>query len=229
MAIEHECDYSLRVLQELNAHLYRVSDDRKYGLADIISYLHRHVTQILKNVRKNNHTYTKYHLCSAFSWTMAYANRMHIDVPQEMWNCFPGVCPYCIEKPCVCKQRGSTRSRPRDFNPHSWTKTINDWQVLLAEIYQENTLLNSAMHLAEEIGELNEASRNYRHATDEPRFNKVIEEVVDVFANLLAVATCMNFSFGTILVKYFSRGNCPKCKKSPCECPYVELDEPIEF
>lgn len=227
--IADDADFSLRDLQDLNRRLYGVSDDRKYSFSDILSYIHRHVTQILKNVRKNDHKYTKYHLCSAFSWVMAYANRMHVDVTEEMWACFPGKCPYCTEKPCTCKQRGISRSNSLDTGACPSILNVNEFQQTLAEIYPDNTLLNSSIHLAEEIGELSEASRNYHRFSDEARFSKVVEEIIDVFAHIFAVSTDMGFRLGSVLSCYFSGGLCPKCKKCPCGCAYVEFDTPIEI
>lgn len=225
MTTEH--DYVLRDLQELNTVIYGIPNDRRYSLVDIISYIHDHSTRLLKSVRKNDHQYTKYYICSAFSWTLACASRMHIEVADEMWKCFPGCCPYCSGRPCICKQRGNSRSNLE--RKQCELVTVSEWQKMLGEIYPGNTLTDSAMHLAEEIGELSVSSRNYQRTSDEDHLAKFIEEVIDVFANLFAVSTCLKISLGDALARYFSQGLCLKCRQSPCECSYVEFDTPVEF
>ena len=216
---------SLREFQEFNNGLYEIVDDRNYGITDLLSYLLRHATHILKAVRKAEHESTVYHLCMAFSWALAIANRLHIDVSREMWNRFPGVCPYCTAAPCCCKQRASER-RLADASPKTEAPaSLPAWQEMFSDIYPNNSTQDSAMHLAEEVGELSEAIRNYLATHREDLFDKNVEELVDVIANLFGIATCLGYDLGAESARYFKSG-CPKCNHAPCGCGYVSMDVP---
>lgn len=96
---------------------------------------------------------------------------------------------------------------------------------MFAKIYH-NEIRDSAMHLAEEAGELDEAARNLTATHNKECLEKVIEELVDLVTNIFAVANCMTFDLTTGLVKLFSNG-CPKCHKVPCKCGYLPEDKPI--
>lgn len=221
-----EADITLEALQEFNKKMYAAVDDRNYNNTDLLSYVLRHITQILKSVRKRKFTDTKYHLCSALSWSLAVANRMHIDLSDEIWQRFPGVCPYCLASLCSCKERRDERQvlsrKPKGRRPES----LRDWQEMFGGIYPNNNLQDSAIHLAEEIGELNETIRNYLAVHAKEWFDKIVEELVDVVANLFGVATCLNFNLAVELADYFKNG-CPKCRQCPCSCGYVSVDHPV--
>jgi len=218
---------SLQDFQNLNKEIYSLTDDRNYTSTDLLSYLHCHITKILKAVRKEKYVNVGYNLCMGFSWAFAVANRFHICVADEMWKRFPGKCPYCGLTPCVCKERRDDRQDlpqgPLALRPVS----VADWQRMFDSIYPNNTIKDSAIHLAEEIGELSEAVRNYLAVHGDNYFDKIAEEMIDIFANLMAVANCLKLDLGSLSADYFAKG-CPKCERSPCECGYVAIDHPIK-
>lgn len=217
---------SLCEFQDFNKKLYEIVDDRNYDITDLHSYLLRHVTHILKAVRKGRHENTKYHLCMALSWALAIANRFHIDVSHEMWNRFPGVCPYCTFAPCSCKHRAHERKLSAASAQTEAPASLSDYQRMFSTIYPNNSTQDSAMHLAEEVGELSEAIRIYLATHSEDWFNKSVEELVDVIANLFGIATCLGYDLGIESALYFKSG-CPKCTQVPCGCGYVSMDNPI--
>ena len=217
---------TLQEFQLFNKELYELVDDRNYSSLDLLSYLLRHVTKLLKAVRKQKHDTVSYHLCMALSWTLATANRMHIEVSSEMWIRFPNLCPYCSSRPCSCRERTSERKKVDELSEATPPTTLFEWQRMFHEIYPNNTVQDSVVHLVEEVGELNEAIRNYLSTHREGSFEKITEELVDVFANLFALAHCLGLDLGKESVGYFRNG-CPKCQRFPCGCEYVLIDEPI--
>ena len=82
------------------------------------------------------------------------------------------------------------------------------------------------MHLAEEIGELSEAIRNFFAVHSDEAFNNIAEEIVDIFANLLGTANCLDFDVAALLADYYKDG-CPKCQQCPCRCGYIVVDQPV--
>lgn len=218
---------SLTEFQELNKEIYLVANDRNYSNTEIFSRLHRHTTQILKAVRKEKYEDLKYHLCMSFSWSMAMANRFHIDVAAEMWKRFPGVCPYCKRAPCGCKERAKERQKNLISPTREQPVSLVDWQKMFGEIYP-NVIINSAIHLAEEAGEVDEAIRIYLATHDIDWFNKLIEELIDVITNIFGVANCLKFNLAAGVVAYFVQG-CPGCNRTPCACGYVATDQPVHI
>jgi NTP pyrophosphatase (non-canonical NTP hydrolase) len=213
---------SLKCFQERNDALYRIPNDRYYSAEKIFMRLHRHITHILKAVRKNRYMHIEYNLCMAFSWALAMFNRYHIDLATEMWRRFPGRCPYCWTAPCGCKERRRKRrkfsGRPNVAVPVS----IRAWQKMFAKIYP-NVVLESAIHLAEEAGEVNEALQVYMVECDDASFRRVIEELVDVVTHIFGVANCMKLDLAHWISGYFS-GGCPRCRKAPCDCGFIMED-----
>jgi NTP pyrophosphatase (non-canonical NTP hydrolase) len=191
----------------------------------MLSRLHVHITRILKAVRKENYITVDYDICSAFSWSLALADRFHFDLADEMWKRYPGFCPYCLSAPCACKERRKNRQRFAGKFKGKRPVVIQEWQKMFWSIYP-NALQNSAIHLAEEAGEVDEALRNYIATHEKDWFIKVVEELVDLVTNIFAVASCLHIDLAVSLVAYFAKG-CPACKTNPCKCGYVAVDHPI--
>ncbi|MDO8530521.1 MAG: MazG-like family protein [bacterium] len=217
-------DVSLEGFLRVNWEIYQRTDDRHYTSADIISYVHRNITHILKAVRKERHAEVNYRICVTLSWVGSLACRLHIDVANEIWKRFPGCCPYCGGTVCFCKERAATRQTVAPATPRP--VSLRDWQYLFAAIYPRNTLQDSTMHLAEEIGELSEAFRNFLASHSDEWFSNIAEETVDIFANLFGIANCLHFDIASSLAEYFRKG-CLKCQQCPCNCGYVTIDKPI--
>lgn len=215
---------SLDEFQKLNREIYLVTNDREYGLVEMFSRLHRHVTHVLKAVRKEKYEFMEYHLCMALSWSLAIANRLHINVSDEMWARFPGLCPYCLSAPCRCKERRRVRRKLAGKSNSERPVSLSDWQEMFAKVYP-NVIYVSAMHLAEEAGEVDEAIRNYQATHKEEWFKKSVEELIDLITNIFGVANCRKLSINIGMAGYFANG-CPGCKKLPCCCGYVAVDQP---
>ncbi len=221
------CESSLKEFQELNKQIYLVVNDRKYSIQEIFSNLHRHITHILKAVRKEIYSSIEYHLCMALSWSFALANRLHINLAKEMWKSFPGCCPYCLTAPCSCKDRPPERQKMAGKAKGKHPVSMFEWQQMFWRIYP-NVILNSAVHLAEEAGEVDETIRNNSATHAGKWFKKTVEELIDVITNIFAVASCRDLNLAAGMASYFAKG-CPKCCRLPCRCGYVSVDKLISL
>ena len=213
--------------QGLNKKVYLVVNDRHYSNTDMFSRLHHHITQVLKAVRRENYVDVEYNLCMALSWAFALANRFHINLEEEMWESFPGHCPYCLHAPCKCKERAKNRQRTMGGREGRKPDSLRGWQRMFARIYP-NSVIDSAIHLAEEAGEVNEAIRDHMATHDEKWFSKIIEELVDVITHIFSIATCLKINLADSMAGYFAKG-CPGCKKPHCICGYALEDHPIRL
>ena len=212
------CNYSFAEFQAMNRAIYGTLNRRNYSNQQMISRIHRNATQVLKSVRTGNEAPRAYYLCMAFSWSLAFANQLGIDLGKEIGSRFPGVCPYCGHSPCSCDPKN--RSKSRLALPPIVYDSVAAFQAKLAEIYPKNTLLYSAMHMAEEVGEVDEMYENFS-ATHMPElFDEVVLELVDVIANTCAVASCSGITIADHMQNFFFAG-CSKCHQTPCGCGYV--------
>jgi len=200
---------SLSDFQARNEELYSEVNDRHYSSNRMFARLHRQITHILKAVRKaeqekrkDAYTYIVYHLCMALSWSLAMFNRYHINLVSDMWRRFPGVCPYCLEAPCACKERPKERQKVVGRTRGKEPVSLRDWQKMFAEIYP-NVVMVSAIHLAEEAGEVNEALQALSATHQDKCFWKVAEELVDVVTNIFGAANCLKLDLADGMARYF--------------------------
>jgi len=214
-------DFSLTHFQKMNEEIYLLQNNRNYETADMVSRMHRYITQVLKAVRKEKTENAGFWLSLSFSWSLALANRLHIELESEMWKRFPGVCPYCNQPRCACKERAAERQELY-LNPVHIARptSLNGYQWMFAEIYPYNTLQDAVMHLAEEAGEVDEAIEHYTGTHDAKLFEEILIELVDVITNMLAVATCLRLDLATEMEKVFAEG-CNQCHKTPCKCGFT--------
>lgn len=212
-------DSALSAFQELNARIYLKQNDRSYANENMVSRLHRYVTRILKDVRKERTGGRSiYNLGMAFSWVLALANRFHIDLAIETFKRFPYVCPYCQTAPCSCKSHRQPE-RSMVATNRVMPDSLREFQKMFGAIYV-NTLKDAAMHLAEEAGEFDEAVEHYAGLHSAKLFDNVVTELVDVSTNIFAVANCLDIDLADELVRQFVHG-CPECRQIPCQCGFI--------
>lgn len=152
------------------------------------------------------------------SWNFALANRMDIDLHEEVWRRFPGHCPYCGENPhnpSKCKKHDERRivrlpSCERRVS-------VDDLQSMFGRIYPNNRIELSLLQLACEAAEVGEAIQVFQSAPSPETHEKVREECVDVVAQAFAVANILEFRLIDLFQEKFSRG-CPTCKEATCTC-----------
>ncbi len=203
----------LRALQDRNKLIYFQVNCRDYNPSDMIQRLQDYVGQILKCERKEKTLGLDHYLAIAF------ANHMEIDIQSGLWKRFPGICPYCTQRPCGCEVRRESRAQKLDpicAEPSS----AHDFQIMLREIYPANTFAGSARHLAEEAFELNKAFRHYRGKHESVMLDDIIEEQIDVVTNLFGVASTQSIDLSESFHIAFEDG-CYRCRKTPCGCGFV--------
>jgi len=211
-------EMSLAKLQALNESIYSTQNKRNYDASRMVSRIHRYVTQVLKGVRREKTQYIPYYLSMGFSWSLALANRFEIQLDNEMWERFPGYCPYCRSIPCSCTERPENRSEGAPVGDRP--KTLREYQEMFREIYPHNTTKDSAIHLAEEIGEVDEAVEFYMGTHQPELFEDIVVELVDTITNMCAVASCLQIDLALEMENQFSQG-CPKCHGLPCFCGFT--------
>jgi len=209
--------------QDMFAQLY---GKRNEALSRETLCLHivEEVGEVARDLRKEDYVSLREDLPDVFAWLCAYCELVGINLEDAVWEKYPRVCPYCLQKKnCVCVG-GSYAiyevSRTQNYaSKNSKPATLDDWLMMFKTIYGNvNTIVMTpgiGLHLMEEIGELAKQLRRDNHET--PRH---YEGVADVFAWIMALAmkhVDSKQTFGEMVWKIYPR-KCKKCNQDRCMC-----------
>lgn len=215
---------SLGEFQKLIELVYRLPDDRLYSIWDLLSQQQRFTMRALKGIRKQDTEKVKINLLIAFSWCLAVSNRLHINVEEEVWQRFPGVCSYCSQSPCVCKAKKTKKREKIKPKVSLKPKSLGENQQLFQDIYpaQSRTLADAGVHLAEEMGEVSEAIHNFLGQHSNEQFDEVRLEIGDYISCLFGVANSAKIYVAEELEKIYY-DNCHVCHQAPCLCSFTSV------
>src|SRR3989338_6729630 len=176
-----QADGSLRDLQKFVEAVYGLPNDRNYSVWDLLTQHQRFSMRALRGIRKGDSQKLKQNLLISLSWLMSMANRLHIDLDDEVWERFPYLCSYCGKCPCVCRATKPEKRLKVDHNPELRPKTLASVQKMFATIYQADgrNLADAGVHLAEEVGEVGEAIHNYLGEHKPEQFEQISLEMAD--------------------------------------------------
>ena len=218
----------------LNDLYFKINKDRDFS--DIYGNLHRNIGFLGKSIESNEISQSNF--VFIISWLFAIANKLNINLLKALVFKFPGMCPYCLEKKCICYK---TKKKPnkkmtnheieeerrfiwgfvnKSITPYGLDKTVE----FITNIYQSNEIIWAKagfqyhlLKIHQEMTEVHEAYGKYRKNNE--LINSVMDEIADVFAWVLS-AWSINFpddSLDKAFLDHYYDG-CPVCKKAPCKC-----------
>ena len=210
--------------QNLIGNIYSLPDDRLYSIWDLLTQQQRFTMRALKGIRKENVERVKSNLLISFSWLMAIANRLHINVEEDVWKRFPGICSYCGSRPCACKTERPSERKKVVVDNTLRPKNLAELQKMFEAIYPSSgrTLAEAGVHLAEEMGEVSEAIHNFLGQHLEKQFEEIELEMSAYVSCLFGVANSAKIDVAVELEKMFSE-NCHVCHKVPCICSFTSV------
>lgn len=217
---------TIRDFQEFIATVYALPDDRLYSIWDLLTHEQRFSMRALKGIRKNNVEKIKTNLLISLSWLMAIANRLHINVEDEVWMRFPKRCSYCGRPSCECKAiKASSRARFRRDDTLR-PKSLEAFQEMFNDIYppESRTLADAGVHLAEEVGEVSEAIHNFLGQHQQNQFDEIKLEIADLVSCIFGVANSAHIDIAEELGTMYS-DNCHVCHRAPCICSFSEVSK----
>lgn len=212
--------YSLEEFQQLNTVIYGATNGQEYSDMQMLLRITQSIGKVSKSFRQNNLINRAKYLCMTFSWALAFANKHDLVLADEIWKYFPDICPYCNSGVCKGVAFDGRRMVITQSRPRPEPLTLKFVQRMFASIYSHNTLLDSIIHLHEEGAEVTEALENFMSTHVIELKPKIALELIDVIANICAVATCSGIDLAVEMEKQFSAGCC-ECHKTPCGCGYV--------
>lgn len=217
-------EQSLSDLQKFTEAVYGLPDDRQYSLEDLLTHMQRFAMRALKGIRKQDTDKIKTNLMISTLWVLAVANRLHIDLEEEVWNRFPMLCTYCGHKPCLCKKQKAPARLKVKIDETLRPKTLFEFQQMFEAIYPSTgrTLVDAGIHFAEEVGEISEAIHNYLGQHLQKQFEEVKLELADFISVAFPVASSMNLDLSKEFADMFYQ-NCHVCHDAPCTCSYTTV------
>jgi NTP pyrophosphatase (non-canonical NTP hydrolase) len=217
---------TLSDFQNLIGKIYALPDDRIYSLWDLLVQEQRFTMRSLKGVRKQDVEKIQTNLLIALSWHMAVANRLHVEIEDEIWLRFPYKCSYCGSVPCTCKTVKASERRRVAVDASLRPKTLADFQEMFRKIYpsESRTIPDAGVHLAEEMGEVSEALHNFLGEHRAEQFEEVRIELADYLSCVFGLANSAGIDVATELESMFTSG-CHICHKVPCSCSFGEVSK----
>ena len=209
---------SLKEWQKMFADIFGKKNRKDYSAADLLLHIEESASKIDEGLRKEKKTEFITPLSRLFSWFLAFATEIEIDIEKTVWDKYQGICPYCGAKEnCFCIAL--------DTKPAEWIRntedgipaSLDEWQKMFKRIYGHiNKMmwtLQIWLHFHEELGEISEAFRLGQSES-------LKEEVADAFAWLIAFCNKLNINLGELTYQRYP-GKCDRCKREKCECPKI--------
>ncbi|OGI87024.1 hypothetical protein A2995_00440 [Candidatus Nomurabacteria bacterium RIFCSPLOWO2_01_FULL_33_24] len=212
---------SLSQFQDFVNKIYGLPDDRLYSIWDLLTQQQRFAMRALKGIRKGDKEKLKTNLLISFSWLMAIANRLHIDLEEEVWRRFPAMCSYCGSSSCFCKKIKPSERQKVKIDSSLKPQNLIQSQKMFSVIYppEGRTLAEAGVHLAEEMGEVSEAIHNFLGQHIQKQFDEIKLEMADYVSCVMGIANSAEINVARELSKIFYE-NCHICHKLPCACNF---------
>ncbi len=191
--------------QDFIKNVYGVSNDRLYSVWDLLAQQQRFSMRALKGVRKNDLDKISQNLLIALSWLMNIANRFHIDIGNEVWKRFPGVCSYCGTSPCSCREMKPEVRKQFVHDDSGKPRSLQEFQAMFALIYppSKRTLADAGVHLAEEVGEVSEAVSNFLGQHHDDQLKDIESEIADLVSCTFGVANSADIHIAEELAQLY--------------------------
>jgi len=167
------------------------------------------------------------------AWLFSVSSQFDIQLDQEVWHWYPGVCAHCRRaESCTCKVAGTNQARLHDEDEilqlqdqHDRPGELSEWIAMFGRIYGESNrslgICEAFRNLYEERDELHEIVRHAltKHPVlpaDEVRM-RLGQELSDVFAWFAAISADRYPSVDENLKDLYHE-SCPICFRMPCQC-----------
>ena len=207
----------LKQWQAMLKRIFGEKNKRDSDSADLLLHVVEEASACAESLRKENGALES-PIAHMFSWLIAFATSLEIDMEEAVFQKYHGSCPYCGRKRnCICISSEKKPSRWFRDRSAKVPRSLAKWQRLFERIYGNVNKVAGRekiwLHLLEEIGDVSKAQRRKRMKT-------IKEELADVFAWLCSLSNLLGIDLDEIVSKTYP-GKCDVCKKTTCICPLV--------
>ena len=228
-------NFSINYYQKFLNDLY-LDLNRGRTVDDIYGYLARTCGYLGKAIILGSPDRSKF--VQPISWLLSLSTKLTVDLQEAFCRKYPGICPNCLEAPCICARTNKMPSRPLSAEKmneelyfrfeafRSTIKVVNLDQAIrnITEIYPVNELVwlfsgpwRQVTKIYEEASEIHEAISGYQKGMR--HLPSVASELVDVLAWIVGAWGIIfpKESLDDTFITYYLDG-CPVCISFPCKC-----------
>lgn len=185
--------FSLQDLQRFNNEVYAQVNGRNFELYSMVCRLSRYNSRVSLRVRQGQAERTGYHLCMMLFWLFALANRLFLNIRED-------VAAFCdIELPA--------------------DMPLSELQKIFSARHTDTTLQNASLCLAEKVQGVASSLEYYQETYGKEHLLDMTKRMAQSIEALCVVASILGFRLNEELEKHFSHG-CNTCKKIPCVCGF---------
>lgn len=194
-------NYSLKELKRFNHEVYgEVNGQHYFELSDLIGRLLEYNSRVSLWVRKRDTARTPYHLCMMFSWLLALANRLYIELHEEV-----------------------ARSLQTGLAVDA---SLHELQLLFASRHPDATAESQGLCLNEKIAALVAALGKYRSTHEKSHFNYAKRKMAESAEAILVMAEMLQVELHREFESCFGNG-CSTCHRAPCGCGFRGDDKVV--
>lgn len=212
--------------------------NKKHSFEYIYAYADKTCGHVFKCI--DEHRLQPKDVIRPISWLFALCESVGADLESALVFRYPGICSYCLSRPCVCHRASklpfdgrsvheaqtTIRQAAEAFSNNAKVVSLEFMTSELAAIYPQNEVLwmyhgpeRQLAKIHEELAEVHDAFEAYKLGRKSMTAQKVALEIADVFAWLLSLwhIAYPTKGIGRALVDEYSDG-CGVCGKWPCSC-----------
>jgi NTP pyrophosphatase (non-canonical NTP hydrolase) len=228
LGVSHFQDYIADLYFDIN---------QQRDFSDIYGYVHRNIGYLGKSIGSDDVDPSKFILL--ISWLFSLTTKLKIDILESLIRKFPGYCPYCLSKPCMCYKTNKTpylsktlKEIESDIFVEQSEKivatnkkfSLDDSIEFITGIYPYNEIVwkssgyqSHILKIHEELTEIHEAN-SLLEKEQKPK-TAVMDEIADVFAWILSAWAILfpKDSLDEAFKEYYKK-DCPVCESGPCKC-----------
>ncbi|MFC1686602.1 hypothetical protein ACFLZS_01580 [Patescibacteria group bacterium] len=211
---------TLKQSQNLIQDIYGIPDDRLYEIEDLLYYEQKFILRYIQLLRSKDNEGITENLIVAIAWFMALMNRYHFDLEKITWKRYSYKCPFCMDIPCSCSEKGDPKAKKTGRPTSRKPKSLKEWQEVIKKIYPDENINEVNFKILYQTNNLSYLFRNFLHKKEKKFFQEVETQSADCLVLFIRALNVLEIDLGEEFDKFFSDG-CYVCHKTPCECNYT--------
>ncbi|MFC1651884.1 hypothetical protein ACFL24_01865 [Patescibacteria group bacterium] len=211
---------NLEQSQNLIQDIYGIPDDRLYEIEDLLYYEQKFILRYIQLLRSKDNEGITENLIVAIAWFMALMNRYHFDLEKITWKRYSYKCPFCMDIPCSCSEKGDPKAKKTGRPTSRKPKSLKEWQEVIKKIYPDENINEINFKLLYQNNNLDYSFRNFLRRKENKFFQEVETQSADCLVLFIRALNALEIDLEKEFDKFFSDG-CYVCHKTPCECNYT--------
>jgi hypothetical protein len=210
---------TLSQTQKLIQDIYGIPDDRLYEVEDLLYYGKKFALRYTKQLKMKEKEMAGESLVVCLAWFFALMNRFHFDLEQLVWKRYSYKCPFCMDIPCSCAEKGEKKAKKTGRPSSRKPKDLAEWQEVIKKIYPAGEINELNFALLYELDNFDHAFRKFLREKKMGYFEEIETQSADYLVLMLRIFNALGIDLSKKFQEMFGKG-CYVCHKTPCECNY---------